>query len=100
MIALASCQSARDSDSGFTDSLVESVTKDLGSDFYSCREESIAVRHLLYISELQSKPPQQWRETLINAIPNFDELGIHGGLEDIRGTACWLMLRFGNISTT
>jgi hypothetical protein len=84
-------------DTALAVSFLEASLKSLGSDMNSRHEEPIVTKHLHLIAQLVSHPVRDWRPILIDRISGLDELGMHGFLDDIRGTAAWLTIRFGNI---
>jgi hypothetical protein len=75
--------------------LVGSTVKMLSSDMYSRREEPLAARHLICITQLLTLPIQEWKSVLKSALSNFDELSTDELLSGARGAGSWLMLRFG-----
>ena len=95
IIALAACQRSHVGDAELSIALLESAKESLGSDIYSRQEAAIASKHLLYIAQLLPLPIHQWRSAQIDAILKFDEMDLFVNFSDLRGSAVWLMLRFG-----
>lgn len=95
ILALSAYHSPDDRHPNLATDMVESSIQSLGSDMYSRREESIATRHLVIITQLLQLPMREWRSILTTGFSSFDDLEIHDLLSGIRGAGSWLMLRFG-----
>lgn len=95
MLATAAFHEPESESPGLAAALVQSAVKLLGSDMYSRREEAVAAKHLICITQLLPLPMLEWRSGLVSALSGFESVDIHELLRGARGAGSWLMLRFG-----
>jgi hypothetical protein len=97
IFALSATQSHENTDNTLGDALLTNSFNGLRTNIHSCHEELLFTRQLILVTRLFSFPMRQWRQILADEIANYDELDMNGFIDDMTGTASWLMLRFGAI---